>query len=45
MVYTGFIVKKEILAAKEFEPKPPNRLLPKTSDLDHLATLPDMKRY
>ena len=32
------------MAAVGFEPTTPERLVPKTSALDHSATLPDMKR-
>ena len=34
-------MQKWNLAAVGFEPTPPKRLLPKTSALDHSATLPD----
>ena len=33
------------LAAVGFEPTPPKRLVPKTSALDHSATLPDMEAH
>ena len=36
-------LKKGNLAAVGFEPTPPKRLVPKTSALDHSATLPDME--
>ena len=36
-------MKKRNLAAVGFEPTPPKRLMPKTSALDHSATLPDME--
>ena len=32
------------MAAVGFEPTPPKRLVPKTSALDHSATLPDMEK-
>ena len=35
------VMQKENLAAVGFEPTPPKRLVPKTSALDHSATLPD----
>ena len=34
-------MEKGNLAAVGFEPTPPKRLVPKTSALDHSATLPD----
>ena len=34
------IKKKKSMAAVGFEPTPPKRLVPKTSALDHSATLP-----
>ena len=37
------MMKKGNLAAVGFEPTPPKRLVPKTSALDHSATLPDME--
>ena len=37
------MMKKRKLAAVGFEPTPPRRLVPKTSALDHSATLPDME--
>ena len=36
------MMKKGNLAALGFEPTPPKRLVPKTSALEHSATLPDM---
>ena len=36
-------MQKWNLAAVGFEPTPPKRLMPKTSALDHSATLPDME--
>ena len=36
-------MKKGNLAAVGFQPTPPKRLVPKTSALDHSATLPDME--
>ena len=36
---------KKSLAAAGFEPAPPRRLVPKTSALDHSATLPSDKLY
>ena len=35
------MIQKGNLAAVGFEPTPPMRLVPKTSALDHSATLPD----
>ena len=37
------ITQKWNLAAVGFEPTPPKRLVPKTSALDHSATLPHME--
>ena len=37
------VIKKRNLAAVGLEPTPPKRLVPKTSALDHSATLPDME--
>ena len=37
------MIKNRNLAAVGFEPTPPRRLVPKTSALDHSATLPDME--
>ena len=37
------MMKNGNLAAVGFEPTPPKRLVPKTSALDHSATLPDME--
>ena len=37
------MIQKGNLAAVGFEPTPPKRLVPKTSALDHSATLPDME--
>ena len=36
-----FVMLKANMAAVGFEPTPPKRLVPKTSALDHSATLPD----
>ena len=40
MLANRSLYKKEQLAAVGFEPTPPKRLVPKTSALDHSATLP-----
>ena len=40
-IYDG--EKKTLLAAVGFEPTPPKRLVPKTSALDHSATLPGVQ--
>ena len=37
------MMQKLNLAAVGFQPTPPKRLMPKTSALDHLATLQDME--
>ena len=36
------LYKKKQVAAVGFEPTPPKRLVPKTSALDHSATLPNI---
>ena len=36
------MMQKRNLAAVGFEPTPPERLVPKTSALDHSATLPNV---
>ena len=42
---TAYTTIKYILAAVGFEPTPPKRLVPKTSALDHSATLPYIYIY
>ena len=38
------MMKNKRLAAVGFQPTPPKRLVPKTSALDHSATLPDISQ-
>ena len=45
-VYCKVLMMQKLnLAAVGFEPTPPKRLVPKTSALDHSATLPDVLNF